>query len=89
VRRYFAETGARLRAIMKRMSDMAKKKSTAKRKFGNPVSWAAMCRTLRIFGYMRDTSKAEAFRINKLLKNRIEQGNAERVGRGRYRQIYA
>jgi hypothetical protein len=31
---------------------MAKKKSTANRKYGNPVSWSDMCRTLRIFGFM-------------------------------------
>jgi hypothetical protein len=70
------------------MSDMAKKKSTANRKYGNPVSWSDMCRTLRIFGFMKGGSKAESFRIRKLLVKRIEQGKAEQLDRGLYRQIY-
>ena len=68
---------------------MAKAYPKSKRKYGPAVKWADMCRTLLIFGYMHDTSKAEAFRINTLLKKRIKQGKAERIGPGRYRQIYA
>jgi len=33
-------------------------------------------------------SKAESFRIRKLLVKRIEQGKAEQLDRGLYRQIY-
>lgn len=64
------------------------KKSYAERKYSNPVSWAEICRTLKIFGYMNGHSKAEAFRVRKLLVKRIKQGKAEQIGRGRYRAIY-
>jgi hypothetical protein len=46
------------------------------------LHWADMCRTLRIFGYMDNYSKAECLRINRLLKKAIKEGRAEQVSRG-------
>jgi hypothetical protein len=37
---------------------------------------------------MNGHSKAEAFRVRKLLVKRIKQGKAEQIDRGRYRAIY-
>jgi hypothetical protein len=36
---------------------------------------------------MNDRSKAEAFRIRKMLTKRIDEGKAQQIGRGRYREI--
>lgn len=56
-------------------------------KYGNPVRWSQMARTLKIFGFMKDDGKAEAKRISELLKKRIAEGKAQKLDRGLYRQI--
>ena len=50
-------------------------------------SGSTFYRALRATGYMQDFSKGECLRVNKLLKQQIEQGNVEQVKRGRYRLI--
>jgi len=54
---------------------------------GHVVRWADICRTLRMFGYMEDYSKAECLRVNAELRKLIKKGRVEQVGRGRYRRI--
>jgi hypothetical protein len=50
-----------------------------------PVHWADMCRTLLMFGLMKDTSKNECLRVYMRLKRRIDEGKVERSARGVYR----
>lgn len=59
----------------------------AKRKYGEPVHWRDITRTLKMFGLMEGDGKAEALRISKLLAEQCRKGKAEKVGRGLYREI--
>jgi hypothetical protein len=51
------------------------------------LQWSNICRALRATGHMKDFSKSECLRVNKLLKQQIEKGNVQQVERGRYRLI--
>ena len=66
-------------------NDMAKLTRPPNR--GHVVKWVDICRSLRMLGHMKDYSKGECLRINKLLNVQIAAGRVEKVARGRYRRI--
>ncbi len=49
-----------------------------------PIHWSAICRSLYMTGQMKDFSKAERWRVRKLLLSQLELGKAERTARGIY-----
>lgn len=49
-----------------------------------PIRWKDICRSLYMTGQMKDFSKAECFRIKKLLDAQMESGAVEQIGRGVY-----
>jgi hypothetical protein len=52
-----------------------------------PVNWSDICRTMIMFGMMKDNSLGECRRIKALLEDRIAVGKVKKDSEGKYRAV--
>jgi hypothetical protein len=49
-----------------------------------PIRWSIICRSLYMVGLMKDFTKAECWRVRKMLLSKLEEGTVEQLERGLY-----
>jgi hypothetical protein len=49
-----------------------------------PIRWSTICRSLFMVGLMKDFTKAECWRVRKMLASKLEDGTVEQIDRGLY-----
>jgi hypothetical protein len=49
-----------------------------------PIRWSTICRSLFMVGLMKDFTKAECWRVRKMLVSKLDDDTVERLERGLY-----